>query len=160
MKASTLQILALAATFLFAVYIIIAYSLPFNYYIRIDEYKALDVCVGDAAVTYMSKREPRWGMKADVYAQIVKFEDIEYTETTIVRGSIEKPITYGYEPETYKVLYNTTWFYVGDNIYLWPEEGVYGAQEWVTIYPLPFVEIKRFYPADETKFNVINCDTK
>lgn len=157
-KVVVIQYYLLALLSLFLLYLISFSSLPFSWYIKIDSYQPLDVCTGDVAVTYRSERTPRWGIKADVYSQIVVFKGTEYTETTITRGSVQNPISYGYEPNTYGVQYETTWFYAGDNIYTWPKEGVYGSNEWVTIYPLPFIEVNHFIPASEAKFNVINCN--
>lgn len=152
------QNIALSLTGLFVIYIIVAYSLPFSFFVKVDEYRALDVCIGDTTVSYYSEREPRWGIKGTTYAQIVRFDDQYQIETTIYRGSISNPISFGYEPDTSTAQYETTWFYLKDELYTWNTPGVYGAHEWLTIYPLPLLQVKKFNKASDAKFTVVNCN--
>lgn len=152
--------IGLFATVIFLLYIVIGYSVPISWYVDIDRdsYKALDACTGTSVITYVSERTPRWGIQGETYSQIVRFEGINVIETTIHRGELDRPITFGYEPNTFSVQYETTWFETQDGIYYWPDEGVYGANEWVTIYPLPLIERSWFNSAADTKFRITNCD--
>lgn len=154
-----LTILGLALAFLLY-YVVFSFIVPFSWYVDIDtdKYRALDVCVGDKSVIYENFRTPRWGIKGDTYSQIIRFDDELKTETTIHRGSASRPVGFGYEPDTSYAKYSTVWFQVNDNIYQWNTPGEYGANEWITIYPLPLIEVDLFLDAENTRFNVKKCE--
>lgn len=154
-----IQDLALSLAGLLLIYIAVGYSVPVSWYVDIEKYRALDACIGDDSIIYYTERTPRWGIKGESYSQIVKFEDDLALETTIHRGSVREPVSFGYEPNTFDVQYATTWFYVGENVYKWPDAGTYGANEWITIYPLPLIQRSWFNPAHQTQFNVTPCDS-
>ncbi|MGI1661394.1 hypothetical protein ACRDNQ_04050 [Palleronia sp. KMU-117] len=153
------RLLPIAATYFMllssaAIAYIIFFSLvvPFSWYVDIDEYSAADTCVGSNLVEYHSERTPRWAILGESYGQMVLFTGQRAVETTITRGTPSEKIGFGYEPDTYEVAYQTRW----DETFLTP--GVYGANEWVTIYPLPFIEVRTFLPAERTQFRVVECE--
>lgn len=132
--------------------------LPFELFVRVDDYRAIDACIGDEVIVYASDRTPIWGMSGTTYAQIVRFDGELVIETTIKRGSLKSPITFSYEPDTYSVSYETRWFESDGERYYWETPGTYGANEWLTVYPLPFLPITTFNDAKDTMFNVTHCD--
>jgi hypothetical protein len=142
------------AIIIMVVYITLHF-IPFSWFVDIDEdkYIAFDTCVGSDVVTYQSERVPSWGILGSTYSQIVRFDGQEVTETTISRGTQKKPVSFGYEAGTTGATYQTRW----DEPFNTP--GVYGANEWITIQPLPFISIKKFNKAEDTKFNVVECST-
>lgn len=123
------------------------YILPFDFFVRPVSLTAHDVCVGDAKQLYTNVREPRWGIQGSTFSQVVKFDGLERIETTIDRTA-----HFGYEPNTREVSYFVEWSH--------PLEipGVYGANEWIIIYPLPFIEITKYTDASDLQFNVMECD--
>jgi hypothetical protein len=134
-----------------AVYILLHF-IPFGWFVDITKYDARDTCVGSDVVVYETKRVPRWGILGQSYSQIVRFEDQAIIETTITRGTVSSPTQFGYEAGTTEAVYESRW----SEPFLNP--GVYGANEWLTIYPIPFIGIKRFNNAKDTKFNVVECN--
>lgn len=154
-----IQSLAITLSGFLLLYVVVGYSIPVSWYVDIEKYEALDACVGDPAIIYYTERTPSWGIKGESYSQIVKFTDELALETTIQRGTVSEPVSFGYEPNTFEVNYSTTWFFIGDEIYYWPEAGTYGANEWITIYPLPLIERSWFNPAQKTTFNVKICNS-
>ena len=82
----------------------------------------------------------------------MKFSDQQVIETTIIRGSVSNPIGFAYEDGTTEVQYATRW----DEPFEKP--GTYGVNEWVNIYPLPFIKLTKFNKAEDTKFEVIDCE--
>lgn len=154
----TIPLYLLILSLLTAIYFVTFSALSFNWYVNITEFKALDACVGDEVILYQSTRTPRWGMKATSYSQIVRFEGVNKVETTIIRGTVDNPISYGYEPNTTDARFETRWFESNGERYTWTKSGIYGANDWVTIYPLPFIKIEHFNKAADAQFNVVNCN--
>ncbi len=144
--------LVLTAAILFITYLFIGLFLPFSLFVNVSEFSADDVCVGSDIVTYNSERTPVWGILGESYSQIVRFEDQLKYETTIERGSVSDPVSFGYEANTTGATYETRWSEPFLN------EGTYGANEWIKIHPLPFIVVPKFNPAEDAKFNVINCN--
>ena len=153
------QRIALLATVVFSAYVLIGnFLIPYSWYVELISYKAQDACVGDKVIIFETERYPRWGILGETYAQIVRYNNIDVIETSIHRGSKKEPVTFGYEPSTKIVKFETKWFEKDNEIYIWTEPGTYGANEWVTIYPLPLVSKSKFLSADNNKFNVVNCN--
>jgi len=135
------------------VYFFAAYLTPFSWYVDVKPYEAVEpICVGEDTITYYSERTPRWGIQGDTWGQVIKFYNQEVIETTIIRGSVTNPIGFAYEEGTSEATYATRW----DEPFETP--GTYGANEWVNIYPLPFVKITKFNKGEDAKFEVIVCD--
>ena len=142
---------SVTAIFIMVVYIVLHF-IPFGWFVDITKYEARDTCVGSDLVTYETERVPRWGILGQSYGQIVRFENQAIIETTITRGTVNDPTQFGYEAGTTEAVYETRW----SEPFL--ESGIYGANEWLTISPLPFVKITRFNDAADTKFSVVECD--
>lgn len=136
----------------FSIYWTVFSSLSFNWYVPITFYKAHDVCVGDDIVTYTTERIPRWGIPGETWAQIIRIDNGLVRETTNYRGSISNPISFTYEEGTTGSTYDTRWEQP------FTTSGTYGANEWLTIYPLPFIEITKFNDGRENTFNVVECN--
>lgn len=137
----------LFATSVFLVYFIVFSLLPYEFYVRDQDLIIQDACVGSETVTVDAVRNPIWGIQGQSWSQVIKFEGANRIETDITRFA-----RFGYEPYTTNATYQVTY----DRPIL--EPGVYGANQWIVIYPLPFIEIKHYRDASENKFNVINCE--
>lgn len=127
---------------------------PYRVFVDVHSLAFDDICIGSNISTVHSERYPLWGMQGSVWSQVVKFEDQKMIETTIYRHSEQENgrVIFAYEPNTTSTSYQIRW----DQPFL--EVGTYGVNEWVSIYPLPFVEIKTFKDAKDFQFNVIECE--
>jgi len=155
--------------FIFIIWLILytgaSLFIPFSFFVDVSRLDAQDVCLGDNHVEYSSERKiaAPWswlkiGVEGGTWGQVVKFEDQKVLETTIFRalpdGTQAGPnnlVSFGYEPNTDSATYNAA-FTEPFN-----DPGIYGVNEWITIWPLPFVPIKKFNPAGDTMFAVIDC---
>ena len=133
-------------------YLIIGHTLPYSFYANVKEITISDVCVGSDVTTYNSERTPLWDMPGESYSEIVKFSNQEKIETTIKRGSRTNPIAWNYEADTTTVVFQARW----SEPFI--KSGTYGIASWDTIYPLPFISVSQFTPAEELTFNVIVCE--
>ena len=127
----------------FAVSLLLLYLIPFSWFVDIKSEVYSDVCVGDNMQVVTSERTPRWGIRGHVYAQVVRFEGQSIIETTIDRET-----EFGYEPNTAGSTYEVRWSEP------FKEPGLYGANSWVTISPLPLVKVRDYKAAEEHKFKV------
>lgn len=134
-----------AATVVFTVYVVVILTLPFSVYVDIRSTTYHDVCVGSSTQTVSNDRTPIWAIPGDAFAQVVRFEDQSITETTIIRTA-----SFGYEPGDF-ARFEIEW----DTPF--ETTGTYGVNEWITINPLPLAKVNTLRPAEDHKFNVINC---
>ena len=150
---STLQHIVYTTWLIVLAYLIGGHSLPYSFYTKIQQTTIDDVCVGSDITTYNSERIPRWDMPGESYSEIIKFSNQEKIETTIKRGSRANPVAWSYESDTDKVVFQAKWSKPFNKV------GTYGIASWDTIYPLPFISVSKFTPAEELTFNVIVCDS-
>lgn len=143
---------------LFVVYQLVFRLLPYDWYANRVESSIADVCVGTSIVQFTSERYPRWDIPGTSFGQIVRFEGDERIETTITRGSIANPVSWGYETYIDIVTYDTSWRNDDETENVFKNPGVYGATEWLTIYPLPLIDVSDLVDASENTFNVIECN--
>lgn len=129
------------------IYFVVFSSLPFSFYVSKVSLEAGDVCVGEDTQMFHNERTPRWGIRGETFSQVIKFAGQERTETTIDRHA-----SFGYEPDTDSATYQVKWSEPFE------KAGTYGVNEWVTIYPLPFIEVQNFTDAADLQFNVIPCE--
>ena len=128
---------------------------PYSWFVNMQSFEAVgDVCVGSDVVRFHSDRTTLFGIgiEGSSWSQIVKVLNDEIIETTITRGSLNNQSSWAYEPETTSATYDTTWSSP------FTQPGVYGANEWLTIYPLPFIRINTFRSGLDATFNVVECD--
>ena len=142
----------------FAVYFIIFSLIPYSWYADVTKYELADICVGEDTIPVYNEREMIWplnhfGIRGDVWSQAVLFEDELKLETTIYRDSnrADGRVDFGYEPNSIEANFNIRLDEPIDHA------GEYGLNEWVSINPLPFVWVSKFVPAEDTRFNVIDC---
>lgn len=138
----------------FAIYYVGFSLIPFNWYVDVTKLEFQDMCVGSDTVTVHTHRVPQWGMEGDVWSQVVLYENDLRLETTIHRKS-DRPdgrVAFAYESDRTEVNYDVRF----DQPIETP--GLYGLSEWVNIYPLPFIKVKKYIPAEDTQFNVIECN--
>ena len=136
-------------------YFIIGYALPFSFYVDVKEIEWPDVCLNDnkTAGQVRALRDTAWTIPGDLTGEVIFFDENKRIETTIKRG-VEHPVTFTYENNLDEVHYNVEW----DKPFT--QVGEYGAQDTITIYPLPFIEIEEVFYAEDNIFNVIECYTE
>lgn len=127
-------------------YLAIGNSLPFSFWIDLKEITYEDMCLGETRQFVRSTRTPLWSISAMTESQIIEFDGQRRIETDIFRTS--EPI---YQSGDY------TEFWIS-----WDEAldhpGSYGATTVININPLPFINSRTVVPAEERRFNVIECD--
>ena len=141
-----------------AIYYIVFSLVPFSWYVNVAALEYQDICVGESIIPVHAERTMSWlhnrlGIKGDVWSQAVLFEENLKLETTIYRVS-NRPdgrVEFGYEPFSTESNYSIA---LAEPIM---HPGSYGLNEWVNIYPLPLVKVSDFIPADEARFNVVEC---
>lgn len=144
---------ALYGTWIFVLaYLIIGHAIPYSWYVDVKTQDVVQACVESNIIRYHSERTPLWGMKGGTYAEVVKYKDGEVLETIIKRGTLDNLAPWAYEGGTTEATFNTEWSHPFQNV------GEYGINSWNTIYPLPFISVTRYTPAEDTKFNVIVCE--
>ena len=124
--------------------------IPFSQFVDITYFEIADACVGDDTVHVDTNRTVAWGIEGKAWSQVIKFEDPLNIETSIYRAGGTD--SFGYEPDTTSASYEIQ---LSKPL---TDPGEYGLNEWVTIYPLPFISIKTFNDAADNKFNVIVCE--
>lgn len=127
-------------------YFVIGYSIPFSWWVSINETTYNDVCVGDSSQFVQSTRTPLFNIPGHAQSQVVEFNDDRRIETSITR---ETDLLY--DTGDY-VEYRVTW----DKPF--NHTGVYGALSVVEINPLPFIKKTTVFPAEDRIFNVIDCE--
>lgn len=131
---------------LFMVMYLLLHLIPFQWFVDIDYVDYEDICVGEQVQTVLTDRRTTWPTQAHVYSQVVKIEGVKIIETTISRES-----NYGYEESGFQE-FLVKWDEPFD------EEGRYGVNSWIEIYPLPFITIREFESYTNDQFNVMSCD--
>lgn len=140
---------ALKFCILALLYMSVGILLPFSFFVGIEKVAYSDMCVGDTKQFVTTDRSVWADIRGDVSGQLVFFDGQTKYETTIMRGN-PLPVKFTYEkeaPEGYWIEWNSPVQTVG----------LYGAQDTVKIYPLPFWEIDEFFPAEGHQFNVSEC---
>ena len=109
-------------------------ALPFEFYVEIEGVEVSDMCTGDYRQLVKATRTPRWQMPGSVdHARIIRIEDQQRIETTIIRG----PIPFIYEDN------NFAKYEIGWNS-LVEVPGQYTYDELQTIRPLPLIKRLNF----------------
>lgn len=144
--------IVLASMILAAVYMLLL-LIPFEWFVDVEKVTWSDMCVGDQiqrGVT--SERTALFDISGSAYGEAIYLENGQRIETTIKRGSLEEQIIFTYEADidsaTYDVLWNSPF----------QTPGTYGVQDTITIYPLPFLPIKKIFLAEDNTFNVEVCN--
>lgn len=154
------SMLLLAASSAAVLYFSIFMTLPYEWYVDVTESDIIEpVCAGTSLLTFASEREPRWTIQGGVWGQVFRFDGVQTRETTIFRGSVDDLVPFAYEDNTIRVAYDTAWTdELTPNEPAFREPGLYGAQEFITIYPLPFIKKEKTNYAVDNRFEVINCE--
>ena len=142
----------------FAFYFVLFSLVPYSWYVDVTKLEYGDICVGDQIVPVQTNRVMSWpfnnfGIKGDVWSQLVLFENDLKLETTIYRDSRREDgrVEFAYEPNSTTSDFDIKLSEPIDHA------GVYGLNEWPSINPLPFIWVQTFIPAEQTKFNVLEC---
>lgn len=127
--------------------------IPFSLFVDVERVDWPDMCVGDYIQREVtSYRTALFDIPGSTYGEAVYLTDGQRIETIIKRGSLDEQITFTYEGEIDYAVYDVLW----NRPFTKP--GLYGVQDTVTIYPLPFLPIRKIFHAEDNTFNVIDCE--
>ena len=148
-----LESVALISVFIAILYFGIFSFLPFGFWVDVDRIEWTDVCVGgDTNEKVIAYRTSLFDIRGSGYGSAILFEGEQRIETTIKRASLEEQITFTYESAFNRAVYDVRWNEPYENI------GEYGAQDTVTLYPLPLIKVSKVFRAEDNRFNVVECN--
>jgi len=127
---------------------LIAWILPFSFFVDVQEVTYSDMCVGETTQLVTSLREVKWidGYKGTSISELFKYNGIIKEELIIKREA-----TFAYQVSSEPVVYRIEW----DRPIT--VAGEYGASDTVTISPLIFKKTEHFSEEDQ-RFSVVECN--
>lgn len=121
---------------------------PFESYLDVRDIFYHDMCVGDQTQLVTAYRlVSHEGFPAKTHGELFTFDGVKKLETIIKREAF-----FTYQPSATPVTYEVEWKRPVT------EPGEYGASDFITIYPLPFIEKSKYFSEEGQRFNVNVCE--